>query len=68
MNFYSKLPDDLLIAFYTEIMKKIENEILTKSLYDELGLIFDVAHQRRITLKKPDYCNQIMSEEELLNV
>ncbi|MEH7238535.1 hypothetical protein [Bacillus sp. JJ1562] len=54
MDFYEKLPTDLFVYYYCEIMKNIKKGILTKNMYYELGLMISVAHQRRITLIEPD--------------
>ncbi|MBT2759082.1 hypothetical protein AB1K84_02605 [Mesobacillus foraminis] len=53
MDFYEKLPTDMLIAFYQEILDNIERGILSKNMYYELGLIISVASVRGITLGKP---------------
>ncbi|MBM7656201.1 hypothetical protein [Neobacillus cucumis] len=50
MKFYEKLPIEFLIRFYNEIKNNIENGILTKKMYYELGLIISVANRRCITL------------------
>ncbi|MGP4039548.1 hypothetical protein ACTWP4_06560 [Gracilibacillus sp. D59] len=50
MNFYEKLPNDLLIAFYYEIIKTIENGIITKSTYYEYGLIISVMNRKGIPM------------------
>lgn len=65
IDFYEKLPTDFLIIFYYEIMKNIENRILTKNMYYELGLIISVASQRGITLGQPCYFKQNVDLETL---
>ncbi|WP_077211997.1 hypothetical protein [Bacillus dakarensis] len=63
MEFYEKLPTDLLVAFYYEIMKNIEKGILTKNMYVEIGFIISVASQRGIELSKPSDFEQILFEK-----
>lgn len=63
MEFYEKLPTDLLVAFYYEIMKNIEKGILTKNMYVEIGLIISVASQRGIKLSKPSDFEHIIFEK-----
>lgn len=53
MDFYEKLPTEMLVAFYQEILDNIERGILSKNMYYELGLIISVASLRGITLGKP---------------
>ena len=53
MNFYEKLPNDVLITFYNEINKNIKKGILTKQMYFELGLIFSIMSRRGISINKP---------------
>jgi hypothetical protein len=53
MDFYEKLPNDVLITFYDEINKNIKKGILTKQMYYELGLIFSIMNRRGISLNKP---------------
>ncbi|WP_428910993.1 hypothetical protein [Niallia sp. Krafla_26] len=65
MGFYEKLPTDLLITFYCEIMKKIEKEILSKNMYYELGLIISVANRRGIKLNKPEDFKQVVNPKIL---
>ena len=63
MEFYEKLPTDLLVAFYYEIMKNIEKGILTKNMYVEIGFIISVASQRGIQLSKPSDFDHIIIEK-----
>jgi hypothetical protein len=65
VDFYEKLPTDLLIAFYDEIMKNINKGLLSKNMYYELGLIISVASQRGITLGKPCDFEQIVDQRDL---
>jgi hypothetical protein len=65
MEFYEKLPTDFLIAFYHEVVKNIENGILSKNMYYELGLMISVASQRGITLGKPCNFEQVTDQEDL---
>ncbi|WP_163536521.1 hypothetical protein [Gracilibacillus sp. YIM 98692] len=58
MKFYEKLPNDLLVDFYTEINKKIKKGENTKSMYYELGLVISVMNRRGIRLVKPSSCSQ----------
>ncbi|UOQ84856.1 hypothetical protein [Gracilibacillus salinarum] len=53
MNFYEKLPDDVLIQFYEELNKSIELGHVTKSSYYELGLIISVLNSRNINTEQP---------------
>ena len=65
MKFYENLPTDFLIAFYNEMIIKIEKGILTKNMYYELGLIISIAGQRGITLRKPYDFEQIVDQKVL---
>jgi hypothetical protein len=67
MNFYQKLPADILIAFYYELMKNIENRVLTKNTYYELGLIISVASQRELTLERPCDFHEVVNHQEQLD-
>lgn len=67
MDFYEKLPADFLIAFYDEITKKIEEGLLTKNMYYELGLLISVASSRGITLERPCDFEQIVNQRFLDN-
>lgn len=49
-SFYEKLPNDLLVDFYVEINKNIENGILTDTMYVELELIEKVASKLELRL------------------
>ena len=50
MVIYEKLPSDILISFYDEVLKNINKGILTKNMYYELGIIISVASRRGISL------------------
>ncbi|MBM7655487.1 hypothetical protein [Neobacillus cucumis] len=65
MNLYEKLPNDFLIDFYNEICKNIENGILTKAMYYELGLITMVLNQRGIILSKPTDFEDVVKEKNI---
>jgi hypothetical protein len=65
MNFYEKLPNDVLSAFYYEIMRYIEKGILSKNMHYELGLMISVASQRGITLGRPCDFDQIVDQKEM---
>jgi len=65
MNFYKKLPTDLLLSFYYEIAMNIKKGTLTKNMYYELGLIMSVASQRGIILRKPHDFEQIVNQKSL---
>ena len=67
MNFYEKLPDDLLIRFYNEILKNIEKGILSKKMYYELGLIICVASRKGITLDSPADFKEEVNEAVLMD-
>ncbi|MEH7121201.1 hypothetical protein V7128_27925 [Neobacillus vireti] len=67
MDFYVKLPNDVLIAFYNEINKNIEKGILTKQMYYELGLIFSVLSQRGIFLNKPNDFEEVIDHQTMEN-
>ncbi|KAA9030654.1 hypothetical protein [Niallia endozanthoxylica] len=67
MNFYKKLPTDLLLSFYSEIAMNIKKGTLTKNMYYELGLIISVASQRGITLQKPHDFEQVVNQKSLEN-
>jgi len=47
---YEKLPNDLLVQFYVEIIKNINKGILTDAMYYELDLIKEMASKRELTL------------------
>ncbi|MCT8137815.1 hypothetical protein H1D32_08635 [Anaerobacillus sp. CMMVII] len=51
-SFYEKLPNDLLVQFYSEIKKNIENRVLTNAMYIELELIKKIAKKRNIFYRK----------------
>jgi hypothetical protein len=65
MILYEKLPSDILISFYDEILKNIAKGILTKNMYYELGIIISVASQRGITIEEPCDFEQIVDQETL---
>ncbi|MED4229440.1 hypothetical protein P4670_30520, partial [Neobacillus cucumis] len=56
---------DFLIDFYNEICKNIENGILTKAMYYELGLITMVLNQRGIILSKPTDFEDVVKEKNI---
>lgn len=58
MDFYEQLPVDSLIALYHEKVKNIENGLLGKNMYYELGLMISAASKRGITLGKTDNSEQ----------
>ncbi|MDR4947714.1 hypothetical protein [Neobacillus cucumis] len=68
MNLYEKLPSDFLIDFYNEICKNIENGILTKAMYYELGLITMVLNQRGIILSKPTDFEDVVKENNIMKL
>ncbi|MGM0867409.1 MAG: hypothetical protein ACQEWF_22335 [Bacillota bacterium] len=68
MDFYEKLPTDLLIRFYNEIYKNIEKGILTKTMYYELGIITSVANRRGIMLEVPADFEEVINEEVFQNL
>lgn len=65
MNFYQKLPANLLIDFYNEINKKIKKGKLTQNMYYELGLIISVANRRGIFLDQPSDFNEVIDQQVL---
>jgi hypothetical protein len=65
MILYEKLPSDILISFYDEVLKNINKGILTKNMYYELGIIISVASQRGISLEEPCDFEQIVDQETL---
>lgn len=65
MSSYDSLPADFLIAFYNDMLNKIEKGILTKNMYYELGLMISVAHQRGITLDRPCDFEQFVDQKDL---
>jgi hypothetical protein len=65
MVLYEKLPSNILISFYDEILKNIAKGILTKNMYYELGIIISVASQRGITIEEPCNFEQIVDQETL---
>ena len=52
MVLYEKLPSDILISFYDEVLKIINKGILTKNMYYELGIIISVANRRGISSER----------------
>ena len=50
MSLYDKLPADLLVAFYYEIIRNIEKGILTEMMYDELELIYTAAKEKNVDI------------------
>jgi len=67
MDFYEKLPNDVLISFYNEINKNIKKAILTKQMYYELGLIFSVMSRRGISLNKPCDYKDVVDQQIIKN-
>lgn len=67
MIIYEKLPSDLLISFYDEVLENINKGILTKTMYYELGIIISVASRRGISLEEPCDFEQIV-DQKILNV
>jgi hypothetical protein len=65
MDFYEKLPEELLIRFYYEIINNIEKGILTKNMYYEIGIIISVANQRGISLDQPSDFNEVINQQAL---
>jgi hypothetical protein len=68
MEFYEKLPKDLLIDFYNEINKNIEKGILTKAMYYELGLLISVMDKKGILLDKPVDFEQVVDKVIMKNI
>ncbi|TWD91589.1 hypothetical protein FB550_12131 [Neobacillus bataviensis] len=68
MDFYEKLPNDVLITFYKEINKNIKKGILTKQMYYELGLIFSVMSRRGISLNKPCDLEEVVDSQIMKNI
>ena len=68
MNLYEKLPNNFLVDFYNEICKNIENGILTKAMYYELGLITIVLNQRGIILSKPTDFEDVVKKNYILKL
>jgi hypothetical protein len=50
MSIYDKLPVDVLVVFYYEILKNIEQGILTERMYAELELIYAAAERKDVTM------------------
>jgi len=65
MELYQKLPTELLLRFYNEIVKNIEKGVLSKNMYYELGLIISVASRRGICLEKPSDFNEVVNQDIL---
>jgi hypothetical protein len=65
MGFYEKLPEELLIRFYYEIINNIEKGILTKNMYYEIGIIISVANRRGISLDLPSDFNDVINQQAL---
>ncbi|MEY2195638.1 hypothetical protein AB7942_23305 [Neobacillus sp. BF23-41] len=63
MDFYEKLPEELLIRFYYEIINNIEKGILTKNMYYEIGIIISVANRRGISLDLPSDFNDVINQQ-----
>ncbi|MBM7571654.1 hypothetical protein [Aquibacillus albus] len=67
MNFYEKLPNDMLMEFYKEVNKKIKKGENTKTMYYELGLIISVINRRGILIEKPSVCQQVASKQSTIS-
>ena len=65
MDFYEKLPEELLIRFYYDIINNIEKGILTKNMYYEIGIIIYVANRRGISLDQPSDFNEVINQQAL---
>ena len=65
MDFYEKLPDELLIRFYFEIISNIDKGNLTKNMYYEIGIIISVANRRGISLDPPTDFNEVINQQAL---
>ncbi|MCM2535007.1 hypothetical protein NDK43_25035 [Neobacillus pocheonensis] len=65
MDFYEKLPEELLIRFYYEIINNIKKGILTKNMYYEIGIIISVANRRGISLDQPSDFNEVINQQAL---
>lgn len=65
MDFYEKMPADLLTAFFEEKKKDIEKGMLSKNMYYELGLMISSASKRGITLGKPSDFDQVVDQQVL---
>ncbi|MEH7332015.1 hypothetical protein V7161_05215 [Neobacillus drentensis] len=65
MDFYEKLPEELLIRFYYEIINNIEKGILTKNMYYEIGIIISVANRRGIFLNQPSDLYEVINQQAL---
>jgi hypothetical protein len=65
MDLYEKLPEELLIRFYYEIINNIEKGILTKNMYYEIGIIISVANRRGISLDQPSDFNEVINQQAL---
>ncbi|PGY06318.1 hypothetical protein SAMN05444673_2983 [Bacillus sp. OV166] len=65
MDFYEKLPEELLIRFYYEIINNIEKGILTKNMYYEIGIIISVANRSGISLDHPSDFNDVINQQAL---
>lgn len=68
MSLYEKLPTDLLLQFYQEINKIIARGPVSKNIYYELGLIIAAAAKRRISLGTPEYLEEIVDGQILLDL
>jgi len=65
MDFYEKLPEELLIRFYYDIINNIEKGILTKNMYYEIGIIISVGNRRGISLDQPSDFNEVINQQAL---
>jgi hypothetical protein len=65
LELYEKMPVEFLLRFYSEIIKNIENGILSKNMYYELGVIISVANRREICLDRPSDFYQVVNQHIL---
>ncbi|MED3564379.1 hypothetical protein [Bacillus xiapuensis] len=68
MDFYENLPIEFLIRFYKEILHNVEEGILSKKMYYELGLIISVASRKGISLDFPADFKEEVNEEVLMDL
>ncbi len=59
---YKKLPDELLVQFYDEINKNINEGILTEAMCIEVELIDEIFKDRglKIVGNYPNICNSVV--------
>jgi len=68
MNFYEKLPNNLLIDFYHEINRNIENGIITKTMYYELGLLISVMNRKGIKVEQASAVEHVVGKNVMKNI